>query len=64
MNPHFRPSVTGSSSEGRDAELMQEIAEIGHGEHYHAAGSIDEYREELREIFKELGGKRPAVLIE
>jgi len=47
-----------------DVELMEEVAEIGHGEHFHAAGYIDEYASQLEDIFKKLGGKRPIILIE
>lgn len=45
-------------------DLMDEIADIGYGEHFHAEGSIDEYSEQLEEIFEKLGGKRPVELIE
>jgi len=48
---------------GADKKLMQQIAEIGNGEHFHAEGSIDDYSEELDDIFRTLGGKRPVELI-
>jgi len=47
-----------------DQELMADIAAIGHGEHFYAAGTIEDYSAQLEEIFKKLGGKRPIVLIE
>jgi len=47
-----------------DQELMQEIASIGQGEHFHASGPIEDYSAQLDEIFAELGGKRPVMLIE
>jgi len=47
-----------------DKGLMQEVAQIGGGEHRHAEGSIDQYERDLKKIFEDLGGKRPVVLIE
>lgn len=47
-----------------DRELMQEIAAIGHGQEFYAAGNPEEYTEQLEEIFRTLGGKRPVALIE
>jgi len=47
-----------------DTQLMHDIAEIGSADHFHAEGSIEEYSEQLEEIFRKLGGKRPVVLIE
>lgn len=47
-----------------DQLLMQEVAEIGHGETFHAEGSIEEYSEQLDAIFQELGGRRPVELIQ
>jgi hypothetical protein len=48
-----------------DQQLMEEIAEtIGHGEHEHAEGTVDTYSSELETIFRDLGSKRPVVLIE
>lgn len=46
-----------------DAGVMQEIAGIGGGSHFHAEGSIDEYSDQLDAIFQALGGKRPVELI-
>ena len=46
-----------------DTDLMEEIADIGHGEHFHAEGSIEEYSAELASIFQRLGGQRPVELI-
>ena len=48
---------------GADQSLMQDIADIGHGEHFHAGGSVEEYSAELTEIFLRLGGQRPVELI-
>jgi len=49
---------------GADMNLMDEIAEIGHGTSFYATGSVEEYAAELREIFRTLGGKRPVRLIQ
>lgn len=49
---------------GADIELMEQIAEIGGGEHFHAAGTIEEYSDALSEIFIEIGGRRAVELIE
>jgi hypothetical protein len=42
---------------------MEEIADIGHGEHFHAEGSIEQYSAQLAEIFQQLGSQRPVELI-
>ena len=47
-----------------DQVLMQEVADIGSGEMFHAEGSIDEYSAQLDAIFQELGGRRPVELIQ
>ena len=47
-----------------DRPLMQEIANIGHGQEFYAAGTPEEYTEQLETIFRALGGKRPVALIE
>jgi hypothetical protein len=38
-----------------DHALMNQIATIGGGTHYEITGSVAEYTQELREVFKELG---------
>lgn len=47
-----------------DQSLMSDVATVGNGEHFHAEGEIDDYRAQLDDIFRKLGGKRPVVLIE
>ncbi|NLX14004.1 MAG: VWA domain-containing protein [Phycisphaerales bacterium] len=47
-----------------DTALMSEVAAIGDGESFHAEGSISDYSEQLTTIFRDLGGKRPVVLID
>jgi len=54
---------TVSVGAGADVDLMDEIAEIGGGTHFHAQGTIDEYSAQLEAIFEELGGMRPVQLI-
>lgn len=48
-----------------DTDLMAQIAEeIGHGRHFHASGTIDNYSQELSDIFVTLGGLREVELID
>lgn len=47
-----------------DRDLMQTIADKGHGQEFYAVGSPEEYTEQLEDIFRTLGGKRPVALIE
>lgn len=47
-----------------DRELMQEIAALGKGQEFYAVGNPEEYTEQLQDIFRRLGGKRPVALIE
>jgi Mg-chelatase subunit ChlD len=47
-----------------DQALMEQIAAIGHGEHFHAEGSVESYRQQLETIFEKLGGERPVQLIQ
>jgi len=47
-----------------DLAFMDQLAAIGHGQHFHAAGSIEAYSAQLDAIFATLGGKRPIQLVE
>lgn len=47
-----------------DRPLMQQIAAIGRGQEFFAAGNPEEYTQELEMIFRALGSKRPVALIE
>lgn len=47
-----------------DRELMQAIASKASGQEFYAVGSPEEYTEQLKDIFRTLGGKRPVALIE
>jgi hypothetical protein len=44
--------------------LMVEMATIGHGEHFHAGGSIDSYSQQLSAIFHTIAGDGQTTLIE
>ncbi len=55
----FAVSVGSDSNQS----LMQQIADIGNGEHFHAEGTIEEYSAQLADIFRRLGGTRPVELI-
>lgn len=48
---------------GADTDIMEQIADIGGGVHFHASGSIDQYADQLEQIFAQLGGTRPVELI-
>ncbi len=66
-NPTFLLPIqihTVSVGANADKDLMEEIATIGHGNSFHAEGTIEEYEDQLKSIFKELGTKRPVILIE
>lgn len=47
-----------------DPELMAQIAQITGGQHFHAEGTPEEYRDQLEMIFRTLGGRRPVALIQ
>ncbi|MGD8450239.1 MAG: VWA domain-containing protein [Phycisphaerae bacterium] len=47
-----------------DRELMQAIAATANGQEFYAVGTPEEYTEQLEQIFRTLGGKRPVALFE
>lgn len=49
---------------GADRNLMQQIAAIGSGQEFYAAGAPDTYTAQLQQIFRTIGGLRQAVLID
>jgi len=53
-----------SVGSGSNQSLMEEIADIGQGEHFHAEGSVEEYSAQLSDIFWRLGGIRPVQLVQ
>jgi len=46
-----------------DEDLMEELATMGSGLHFHAEGTIADYSAQLEAIFQSLGGGRPVELI-
>lgn len=46
---------------GADRPLMQSIAATTFGQEFYAAGSPEEYAQELERIFRSLGGRRPKM---
>jgi hypothetical protein len=54
-----------ATSAGTEAfSLMQTIAEIGDGEHYHVEGSAEDIQQGLAVAFESIAGRQVAVLIE
>ncbi len=47
-----------------DIALMQQIAAIGNGVHYHADGTADDYTVQLQTIFDTVGSERRVMLID
>lgn len=56
--------ITVSVGSGADQDLMQEIAEIGNGVHFHAEGDIATYSAELADIFQQIGEMRFVQLLQ
>ena len=59
------PIVTISLGAGADTSLMQEVAEISDGNHFVVPGgqTVEEYSEELLEVFRVIAGARPVQLV-
>ena len=59
------PPLAAAVSVGAESNqsLMEEIADIGGGEHFFAGENVEEYSAQLAEIFRRLGGTRPVQLI-
>lgn len=49
---------------GADRNMMQQIATIGDGQEFYAAGAPNTYTAQLQQIFRTIGGLRQAVLID
>jgi hypothetical protein len=47
-----------------DRSLMQDLAEIGGGEEFYAAGNPVQYAQQLQDLFQRIAGKRPVALID
>jgi len=56
--------ITVSVGQDSDQNLMKRIAKIGHGDHFHVEGSVEEYSADLIDIFTQIGGRRLVDLIE
>jgi Flp pilus assembly protein TadG/uncharacterized protein YegL len=56
--------VTISVGQGADQQIMEDIASITSGTHFHAEGTIDQYSSQLEQIFAAVGGRRTVELIE
>ncbi len=54
---------TVSVGSNSDVDLMDYLAGVGGGTHFHAEGSIDNYSAQLAAVFQQLGGARPVELI-
>lgn len=58
--------MTISLGAGADSSLMQQIADIGKGEHFNIPGgqSVSQYETELKEVFAKIAADRPLKLIQ
>lgn len=54
---------TVSVGSNSDIDLMDYLAGVGGGMHFHAEGSIENYSAQLADVFQQLGGARPVELI-
>ncbi len=59
------PIVTISLGAGADKDLMEQVAQITGGVHFNIPGgkSVDEYREDLLEVFRKIAAARPMRLV-
>lgn len=60
------PIVTISLGIAADVDLMQEVADVTSGVHFNVPGGrpISEMEEDLKDVFREIAGKRPLQLVE
>jgi len=58
--------VTISLGAGADKNLMQEVADITKGTHFNIPGgqSVEEYEEDLRDVFRKIAAHRPLKLVQ
>lgn len=58
------PVVTISLGSGADTDLMQEVADITQGVHFNVPGgsNVEQYEEDLKDVFRQIAGARPAIL--
>ncbi len=59
------PVLTVSLGAGADTDLMQQVADITGGLHFNIPGgqSVEEYEEDLKEVFRRLAAHRPLKLV-
>jgi Flp pilus assembly protein TadG len=60
------PVVTISLGAGADQYIMQQVADVTGGVHFNVPGgqSVDEYEEQLKEVFRQIASHRPLKLVE
>jgi hypothetical protein len=60
------PVVTVSLGAGADQGLMQEVADITGGAHFNIPGgqTVEEYEEDLKDVFREIAANRPLKLVD
>ena len=59
------PIVTVSLGSAADKDLMQQVADITLGIHFNIPGgqSVEEYEEDLKDVFRRIAGHRPLKLV-
>jgi len=64
-NDQRYPVVTISLGDAADTNLMQEIADLTGGVHFNipGGGTVNDYEDELRDVFREIADHRPLVLV-
>lgn len=64
-NDQRYPVVTISLGDAADTNLMQEIADLTGGVHFNipGGGTVNDYEEELQDVFRDIADHRPLVLV-
>jgi hypothetical protein len=59
------PIITVSLGSGADTDLMEQIATITGGVHFNVPGgqSVEQYEEDLKDVFREVAADRPLKLV-
>jgi Mg-chelatase subunit ChlD len=58
------PIVTISFGRGADVALMDEVADLTGGVHFHVAGSVGQQEKQLRDVFQQVAARRPPALVD
>lgn len=58
------PIVAISFSNESDRTIMQQVADITSGVHFHVAGSASQQEKELKRVFREVAARRPLALVD